>query len=151
MELALMAESDSALFGRHKPLQLLASILDETEASRGSIRLKFLLTKVVLGSETYDKGSQPYQDFDILFAVRDAIIHMKPEKITGEPHKILQRLRANDLCEAVKPGVAASWLGQISGCITRRTLGAPSSYHSRNVDRPHGNDCFGCPPRYGRG
>src|SRR5215831_5796443 len=114
MELALMAESDSALFGRHKPLQLLASILDETEASRGSIRLKFLLTKVVLGSETYDKGSQPYQDFDILFAVRDAIIHMKPEKITGEPHKILQRLRANDLCEDVKPGVAASWLGQIS-------------------------------------
>jgi hypothetical protein len=113
MELALMAESDSALFG-HKPLQSVAAVLDETENSRGSIRLKFLLAKVILGGETYDKGAQPYQDFDTLFAMRDAIIHMKPEKITGEPHKILQRLRAKDLCEDAEPGVTASWLGQIS-------------------------------------
>ncbi len=113
MELALMAESDSALFG-YKPLQSVAAILDETEASRGEIRLKFLLAKVVLGGESYDKGSQPYQDFDTLFSMRDAIIHMMPENITGEPHKILQRLRAKDLCEDFGPKVTASWLGQIS-------------------------------------
>lgn len=113
MELALMAKSDSALFG-YKPLQSLAALIDETEASRGSIRLKFLLAKIVLGGESYDKGSQPYQDFDTLFAMRDAIIHMKPEKITEEPHKILQRLRAKNLCEDPEPGVKASWLSQIS-------------------------------------
>lgn len=113
MELALMAESDSALFG-HKPLQSVAAVLDEIEHSRGSVRLKFLLAKVILGGETYDKGARPYQDFDTLFAMRDAIIHMKPEKITGEPHKILRRLRAKDLCEDTEPGVTASWLGQIS-------------------------------------
>jgi hypothetical protein len=113
MELALMAESDSVLFG-HKPLRSVAAVLDETENSRGSIRLKFLLARVVLGGVTYDKGSQPYQDFDTLFAMRDAVIHMKPEKITAEPHKILQRLQAKDLCEDAEPGVTASWLGQIS-------------------------------------
>lgn len=113
MELGLMAESDSALFG-HKPLQSLAPVLNETETSRGSIRLKFLLAKVMLGGETYDKGAQPYQDFDTLFAMRDTIIHLKPEKIMGEPHKILQRLRAKDLCEDAESGVIASWLAQIS-------------------------------------
>ena len=112
-ELALMAQSDAALFG-HKPLQSVAAVLNEAEASRGSVRLKFLLAKVVLGGETYDKGSQPYQDFDTLLAIRDAIIHMKPEEITGEPHKLLQRLRAKDLCEDGQPGVNASWLGQVS-------------------------------------
>lgn len=113
MELALMAESDAALFG-HTRLQSLAVVLEETENSRGSIRLKFLVSKVVLGGDTYDKGAQPYQDFDTLFAMRDAIIHMKPEKITEEPHKILQRLRAKDLCEDAKPGVTVSWLSQVS-------------------------------------
>jgi hypothetical protein len=112
-ELALMAQSDSALFG-DKRLQSVAGVLDEAEASRGSVRLKFILAKSILSGETYDKGQEPYQDFDALIALRDAIIHMKPEQITGEPHKLLQRLRAKDLCEDGQPNLTASWLGQIS-------------------------------------
>jgi len=112
-ELALMARSDAALFG-HKPLQSVATVLDEAETSRGSVRLKFLLAKAVLDGEIYDKGSQPYQDFYTLLAIRDAIIHMKPEEITGAPHKLLQRLRARDLCADAQPSVNASWLSQIS-------------------------------------
>jgi hypothetical protein len=113
MELGLMAKAESAMSG-HKPLRSVAEILDEAEASRASTRLKFLLAKAVLGGETYETGSQPYQDFDILFAMRDAIIHLKPERITGEPHRIIERLRAKDLCKDEEPGVTASWLGQIS-------------------------------------
>jgi hypothetical protein len=93
MDLVVLAAGDSQLFGR-TDLQALADILDETESSRGSIRLKFLLAKSILSGKPYEQGSLPYQDFDTLFTRRDAIIHMKPEKITGEPPKILQRLQA---------------------------------------------------------
>ncbi|MBL8823972.1 MAG: hypothetical protein JNJ77_15400 [Planctomycetia bacterium] len=113
MELAIMAEADYKSFG-YQPLQSVASILNETENSRGSTRLKFLLAKVVLSGETFDKGSKPYQDFDTLFTLRDAIVHLKPEKITDEPQKILQRFRAMNLCENAEHGVSSSWLGQIS-------------------------------------
>ena len=113
MELALLADGDSKLFGR-TDLQALADILDETESSRASIRLKFLLAKLILSGKPYEKGSLPYQDFETLFALRDAIVHLKPEKITGDPHKILQRLRAKDLCEPPEPHATGSWLGQVS-------------------------------------
>jgi hypothetical protein len=113
MDLALIAAGDSQIFGR-TDLQALADILDETESSRGSIRLKFLLAKSILSGKPYEKGSLPYQDFDTLFTLRDAIIHMKPEKITGEPHKIIQRLQAKNLCEPQDPHLTGSWLGQVS-------------------------------------
>jgi hypothetical protein len=44
----------------------LASILEEIETNRGSIQLKYLWTKKILTGTTYDKGAQPYQDFDLL-------------------------------------------------------------------------------------
>lgn len=112
-ELALMAKVDSVLCG-YKPYQSIASILNETEDSHGSIRLKFLLSRVILGGETYDKGAQPYQDFDTLFSIRDAIVHLKPEKLNEDPKKILQRLRAKGICMDDEPGVAQSWLAQIT-------------------------------------
>lgn len=113
MDLALIAAADSQLL-RRTDLQALANILDETESSRGSIRLKFLFAKSILSGKPYEKGSLPYQDFDILFILRDSIIHMKPERITGEPHKVLQRLQAKNLCELPDPHITGSWLGQVS-------------------------------------
>ena len=113
MELAILADTDAKLLG-HKSFESVAAILDEAESSRGSIRLKFLLASFVLGGEAYDKGSHPFQDFDTLFSLRDTIVHMKPEKITGDPHKILQRLEANGLCENAEPGVTESWISRVS-------------------------------------
>jgi hypothetical protein len=112
MELALLLPNDAMLSGV-AALQATADAIDLAEDSRGSVQLKFQLAKYVLTGRPYDKGSQPYQDFDALVAIRNAIVHMKPVAITEDPNKLLLALRARKLCEEPKPGVTASWIGQI--------------------------------------
>lgn len=116
MELAHNAETGVRLFTpAPSPVSTLARVLDEVESSRGSVRLKYLMAKAILSGESYDKGSKPYQDFELLFTIRDAIVHHKPEKITQEqPHKIVAALAARGLCEREKPHVMSSWLSKIT-------------------------------------
>ena len=113
-ELALHAQSGMRLFPTASSLQALAQVLKEVEASRGSVRLKYLVAKVILSGSSYDKGTQPYQDFDLLFTIRDAIVHMKPERVTQEPHKIVAALSARGLCEPENHHVKSSWVHQIT-------------------------------------
>jgi len=115
MELAHNAEAGVRLTpSASSPVPTLARVLDEVESSRGSVRLKYLMAKAILSGESYDKGSKPYQDFELLFTIRDATVHYKPEKITQEPHKIVAALAARGLCERKEPHVKSSWLSQIT-------------------------------------
>jgi hypothetical protein len=75
MELALLA----GIIGEEPPLSSAAAIITEAEKAHGSAQLKFLLAKLALTGETYDKGAPPYQDFALLFDIRNAIVHLKPE------------------------------------------------------------------------
>lgn len=113
-ELAFHAQTSVRLFPTLSPVQALASALKEVEASRGSVRLKYIVAKAVLSGDTYDKGTQPYQDFDLLIRIRDSIVHLKPERITQEPHKIVSALMAKGLCDRVDPHVKSSWVYQIT-------------------------------------
>lgn len=62
-----------------------AALARQVEEAHGSIALKFLLASALLGGQSYDRGAQPYQDFDLLVAVRNAIVHHKPEdRIQGQ-------------------------------------------------------------------
>lgn len=91
-----------------------ASVLSEAESGRSSIRLKFLLALALLKGETFDKGASPYQDFDLLFVIRDDLMHYKLEAITeSEPHKIIKRMSAKKLCEP-KQARADSWAVHIA-------------------------------------
>ena len=94
-------------------LAALAEVLDEIERSRGSVRLKYLMARAILSGQAYEKGQKPYQDFDLLFTIRDAILHHKPEEITPEPHRIIAGLSSRGLCERSEPHVKRSWLDQI--------------------------------------
>jgi hypothetical protein len=114
MELALHAESGADLCPQPSPLLFLSHVLKETEASRGSIRLKYLLAKSILSGQSYDQGSKPYQDFNLLFNIRDAIVHLKPEQIKPRTHKIVAALSSMKLCSHEDPNVQASWLHQIT-------------------------------------
>ncbi len=88
-----------------------AALAREVEEAHGSIRLKFLLASAVLGGRAYDRGIQPYQDFALLVAVRNAIVHHKPEdRIQGQeedeeignsvvPRKLTEQLRGRHLIE----------------------------------------------------
>jgi len=114
MELAFHADAGGKCFDRPPYLSALADILDKAEDSRGSVRLKFLLTKAILPGEPYDKGALPYQDFDRLFSLRNLIVHLKPEKIKPTPAKVADALAQKSLCEHEKPNVKSSWLDRIA-------------------------------------
>jgi hypothetical protein len=114
MELALHADFGGKVFDRPPYLSTLADILDEVEASRGSVRLKFLLTKAILPGEPYAKGTLPYQDFDRLFSLRNLIVHLKPEKIESTPPSLAEALAQKGLCEHEEPNVKSSWLDRIA-------------------------------------
>ncbi len=96
------------------PFQPLAAALNNVEEGNGSVRLKFMLTKIILSGEPYDKGAPPYQDFDLLFVIRNAIVHLKPEHVTGDEHKILKRLRAKKLCASTPASTGGGWIHQIA-------------------------------------
>jgi hypothetical protein len=114
MELALTAEMGAKLSHTPSPVASLAGVLNEAESFHVSVKLKYILAKVILSGQPYDKGRQPYQDFDLLFAIRDAIVHYKPDNVTQNPHKIVAALAGRGLCEPEQPHVKSSWLHQIT-------------------------------------
>jgi hypothetical protein len=81
------------------PIGQFATLAAEADAGRASTKLKFQLAFLVFDGQPLDHGRQPYQDFDLLFAVRNEIIHLKEDPIYptvpgGEPTlpKIARRL-----------------------------------------------------------
>lgn len=53
-----------------------------------SMALKVQLLSAVLTGAPMDRGAQPYQDFDLLVAVRNTLVHHRPELLPetgGEP------------------------------------------------------------------
>ena len=43
--------------------------------------MKFLLAKNILTGTPFDKGKSPYQDFDLLLKVRNALVHFRSENL----------------------------------------------------------------------
>jgi len=120
VELALYAELGTQSSRLSSSAGSLASILDEAESLHGSVRLKYLIAKAVLSGRPYDKGRAPYQDFDLLFNIRNAILHHKPEKIREAPHKIVTALTTRHLCECDDVHVKSNWLHQITARAVAR-------------------------------
>lgn len=100
----LLAESERA--------RTFTDILHEIEDSRGSTRLKYLMGLATLTGKPFRKGDYPYQDFEILFSIRDELMHHKLEKISDEPHRIVKKLRSKGVC-AEDNGVRRSWHGLV--------------------------------------
>lgn len=107
-EVAFLAAAVDKLTA-HPSLASLASLVDEIEDSRGSVRLKYLMARVALLGRPFDKGAKPYQDLDLLFRLRDAIVHLKPDTLTGSPQKLLEQLRSRRLVE-LPPTGRAIWM-----------------------------------------
>jgi len=46
----------------------------------------------------FDQGKRPYQDFDFLIDLRNALTHLKPDKLDSEKtRKLLSRLKSSNL------------------------------------------------------
>jgi hypothetical protein len=72
----------------------------ELEGRNASVHLKVQLFVATLRGSPWDRGQQPYQDFDLLFRLRNAILHLKPESFdsdvltNAELHPLLRSLDA---------------------------------------------------------
>lgn len=101
-----------------------AALAEEIEESRGPLNLKFLLAKHFFTGQPYDKGVPPYQDFDLLIRLRNALVHPKPEEkfefdaerrlLVATPHSLVARLRSKNILAEFEPDIPASlisWLG----------------------------------------
>ena len=63
-------------------LKAFADVIDEVEESRGSLLLKYLMAAYTLRGSPFDKGTNPFQDFATLVALRNDIMHLKPKDRT---------------------------------------------------------------------
>ncbi|HXB53297.1 MAG TPA: hypothetical protein VN461_00810 [Vicinamibacteria bacterium] len=111
---------------REPQAKTLAEALEEVEESRGSIRLKLLIATIALGKPV-EKGHEPYQSFDLLFKVRDAIVHLKPYRhtftgtgIEAEPRGLLNALHARGLVPDPTVLPAQSFLSTVASAALCR-------------------------------
>jgi hypothetical protein len=96
-------------------LMLSASILDELEKNNAQIRLKLMVSHYALTGELIDKGAQPYQDFDLLVDIRNALVHPKPIRFSQQDvendrqHKFVQQLVSRKVIVPPNDGSTKSW------------------------------------------
>lgn|GEM_PF-4886522 len=79
------------------------------------IRRKYILVPLLFGVETYDKGAQPFQDFEALIRLRNDLVHYRM-KDYGEKEgpRHLQRLRDAGVLLAKRPSGERIWLSDVS-------------------------------------
>lgn len=126
-ELALQS-TDSPLESVPLALRNVGIAMAQAEDGRGSPQLKYLVGRTILEQQPIDKGQSSYQHLDLLFKIRNEIVHLKPkekpyhDEQTGlymhSSNPIVERLRAlRILREFPDPNTSAAFLVLIA---TRR-------------------------------
>jgi hypothetical protein len=96
IELVPSAIENTKLLGmlaEHPGVAKFEALCTATEEARGSVKLKFMMGRLAFTGEVYDKGTRPYQDFDLLIKVRNWLLHMRPlDVFDWDPAKLLPGL-----------------------------------------------------------
>lgn len=87
-------------------LRAMAAACDLSSRS-ASLSTKIQVIHAALTGRALDRGQQPYQDFDLLIMVRNAIVHDRPERIesnddggrAGLPLSVVRRLAARGIVD----------------------------------------------------
>jgi hypothetical protein len=58
-----------------------ACLLERAEKHNSAILLKLHLARLAFADEPFDEGAQPFQGVQLLFTIRDAIVHSKPDSL----------------------------------------------------------------------
>jgi hypothetical protein len=123
----LVALQRDAAYRRTNPISLalraFADALQEIEESRGSLALKYLMASQTLSGSTFDKGSNPYQDFATLVNLRNDLMHLKPRDtflepdnglpLVIQPPRYIRGLQQRGLAHTPPEGVGMSWLNML--------------------------------------
>jgi hypothetical protein len=76
----------------------LADALDYAEEARFQVQTKFSLVGLFLQGVQPDRGSQPFQDLELLMKLRDGMVHLKPHTIReDDEHKLTTQLLQKSL------------------------------------------------------
>jgi hypothetical protein len=106
-----------------KRIAAFAELGKQIEESRGSLELKYQIARWIFAGEAFNRLAAPYQDFVLLTAVRNALIHYKlVDKIHAtedglmrmEIPKIVDQLRSKHVLVDFPSHVGTSWLARIT-------------------------------------
>ncbi len=88
----------------------LATVLPQLERDNAQWALKLQAISVFLCGRAITKGMQPFQDLDLLFRIRNSIVHSKltwsltpVDDPDGEPHKLIRELVSRGLITEPRP------------------------------------------------
>ena len=93
-----------------------ASLMSDIEKIQGSVETRFNVAHWMFVGRGYDKSASPFQDFKLLFQVRNDVMHFKPdplrEEVAQEPTpRITEKLRdRNILNTSSAPDSSRSWV-----------------------------------------
>lgn len=96
-----------------------ADLMSDLEKNRDSVETRFNMAHWMLSGRGFDKSAPPYQDFRLLFQVRNDMVHFKPDPLKeegiAEPIvKVIERLRGkNILNDSPAPDSSRSWVHTI--------------------------------------
>ena len=99
------------------------SVMKEIEDNRGSLALKYLVASQALSGKMFDRGAQPFQDFDLLRRLRDLLMHVKSPDVLRD---LLPPPRRE--CHSLSP-----YAGRGSPTHSQRTLKLPGSTNFRLI------------------
>lgn len=133
-EIGELASQSSGLFpdAGNEPdqVQNAAHLLKEIEDARGTTNLKFLLCKLALTGKTFDKGTNPYQDFAILSELRNSLMHLKFDRIGSRKVNeisvrhpgVIDKLRSKNILAqfADDENAIMTWLNRVSTTAVAR-------------------------------
>lgn len=90
-----------------------AALLSGADSERFTVQLKYDLALVALTGRPFDRGNKPYQDFDTLIKVRNALVHLKAERWEEDSPS-----PSPPFFQRLKPGIinplGVSWVTRIS-------------------------------------
>ena len=104
-------------------IKTFADMVFEAEAQHKPLDYKFTLASTAFTGEDYNKGAQPYQDFDILMDLRNAIVHFKPlDQLTRNeegfwvfsPPPVVRRLESRNVTAEFANNTSAAWILHLS-------------------------------------
>lgn len=99
-------------------LRSFADVIHEIEQSRGSSQLKYLMAAQILRGSSFDKGTNPYQDFATLVTLRNDIMHLRPRdrtvmasdgSLTIAGPRYIDALQRRGLARTPRPKGSMSW------------------------------------------
>lgn len=96
----------------------LAALLAEAERFNGQVALKIQIYSSILTGVPFDRGGRLYQDFELLFKLRNSLAHLRPESVRTaqsadgfnyEPHTIVRTLTSRGIISPPSMDLPRAW------------------------------------------